>query len=429
MRPLALIALTLALALAAGADKVVMKDGRTYEGVVLEENDKVVKLKTSRATLTLPRDQVASIEKTAGGTARVEREERMEALSPDKPVAYLELAEWLTGPGKDALEIETLKRLCNAASKLDRSLACRAQKVLAAAHDARGERAEACKAWLRAACADPEDAEAKEKAAAGKKEIDAATIADMKELLTAVDLVIAQKWKDAAIALRKTQSHLWADHVLDYTRMSIKELASDAQRRVVCDVCKGKGDEPCQKCGAKGLITCKTCEGKGRKSGVIGKGGKDPTFAEYVCRSCHGMGSTLCVECGAQRDVKIMSLDSKGQTVTQIHTEAGKERNALLKVVSLDTYKVLKSEAPLLNISPEAVSVGGLKLCATCHGVKYDPPATWPDYEGLKRYKAALEDRISGKTPIGEVLADGSYFDAVVIEQGCMRYSGGKWSE
>jgi hypothetical protein len=104
MRALLLAAFCLAFAAASFADKVVLKDGRSYEGVVLDENETSVKIKTAKATLTFQRDQVASVERVAGGALQ-EREKRLAALDPARPAEYLALADWLTGKGRDAYDL------------------------------------------------------------------------------------------------------------------------------------------------------------------------------------------------------------------------------------------------------------------------------------------------------------------------------------
>ena len=122
-----LAAIFLAAAAVVLADKVVLNDGREYEGLIVEENDKQVKIKTSKATLSFPRDQIRSVEK--GSSAVAERVTRLEGLEPENLQGYLDAAEWFAGDGKIAADLPTMKRVCNIASR-DRAVACRAQTIL-----------------------------------------------------------------------------------------------------------------------------------------------------------------------------------------------------------------------------------------------------------------------------------------------------------
>ncbi len=88
-------ATVLALLLSAGAafaDLITMKDGRVIEGDVVSDDGKVVKVKMRMGTLTLEKDQIASIEEKL--TPEQEYEERLKKLDAASAKENFELGEW-----------------------------------------------------------------------------------------------------------------------------------------------------------------------------------------------------------------------------------------------------------------------------------------------------------------------------------------------
>ncbi|MBI2923322.1 MAG: hypothetical protein HYY18_19880 [Planctomycetes bacterium] len=422
-----LAALFLAAAAVALADKVVLNDGREYEGLIVEENDKQVKIKTSKATITFPREQIKSVEK--GSSAVAERVTRLEALDPENPAGYLDAAEWFAGAGSVAADVATMKRVCNIASR-ERSLACRAQTILGDYLVGQGERLGAARAYQRAAAADPKNEEAAKKAAETKGEFEEVAKRDLKDLLETVKLVIDARYAEAIPRLRKSRGLFFADQAPPILHKSLKDLADDLQLRVACKPCAGKGQVICPFCGGKGFTTCSNCDGKGVKRGfVAGKG--EERFSEKACRSCIGMGSILCTTCKAERSVTITFVGAYiGQAASvQVETTSGKEREQLKIKMSLTTYVMNDGGQKVTSVIAQPVVKGGMKACATCKGIPFAPPETPPDINALNEYRKMIDDRITGTVPLNLSERTGEFCDEDFLDDGCLRFRNGKWIE
>lgn len=87
----ALLAILTALSSAALADKITLKDGRTFEGVVSQEEGKVL-VKMALGTVSFPASEVSSIENMA--TSEDQLEAMLVNTRRDDPEAMLKVAVW-----------------------------------------------------------------------------------------------------------------------------------------------------------------------------------------------------------------------------------------------------------------------------------------------------------------------------------------------
>lgn len=414
------------------ADKVVLNDGRTYEGAILEDSDTQVKIKTPKATLTFKRDQVKSVERDSSGAALAEANGKLEALSPDQPELYLEAARWFATDGKEAGDDQVLRRLCNIAAYLNRNQACEANLILGRALLEKGSRADAARAFLRAANADAANAEAKKKSGELKGELEALAKRDLEAICQALDLAIAGAYAEAIPKLRRCRTLMYADRAVELMKTSIDGLSDDLQRRVPCKPCGGKGQAACVPCNGTGIIKCNVCDGSGTKKGfTTGKGGS-AGISSGVCRSCCGQGSVLCLPCKGAREVDIAlwcPRTAERGSVT-VKTEASSWRLDLKREIDLVKYTSVSKEGWVVEgILAKPITAGGIRSCPTCKGVKFDPPPTPPDVKAIQAYREALNDRLTGKTPIEVGGAQGEVYDADVVDDGKFRFRSGKWTE
>ncbi|MBI2923323.1 MAG: hypothetical protein HYY18_19885 [Planctomycetes bacterium] len=423
MKPLLPLLLLLLLASKAPADKVVLNDGRTYEGIVLEDSDKGVKIRTAKATLTFPKNQVKSVERGANTLGL--REQKLEALSPENPKGYLEAAEWLAGEGKESMDLPTLRRLCAIAASLDRPLACPANLLLGKALLEAGQRAEAARAFMRAANSDAGNTEAARRWAELRKELADTARKEMGEVVAAIDEVIAGRFPEALPKLRRARILFGAEKAREHLGTTLGELADDVQRRVPCKPCAGKATIECHACKGKSVIRCSVCDGSGKKTGFTAGDGAAGSFSKSVCRSCFGLGNVLCTYCKAERTVNI---GFQGAPTAQIPMVAGREREQMKSEIDLINYTRHIGGNGVVSIVAEAPTKGGTRACPTCRGIKFDPPTTPPPADRLLAYRSALDDLISGRAPF-EPGNPEELFDASVLEDGALRYKAGKWIE
>ncbi|MEK7468098.1 MAG: hypothetical protein AAB074_11845 [Planctomycetota bacterium] len=425
MRLLRLAALCLALAAVSFADKVVLKDGRTYEGVVLDDNDTSVKIKTAKATLTFQKDQVASVERQAGGALQ-EREQKLAALDPAKPADYLALANWLTGKGKDAYDLPTLRRLCAIASKLDTNLAFDAQMLLGKTVEPLGMRREAALCYARAKFAKPGNPEARIRLDDMRQGLVDEARKEMEQLSAALDLVMQDRFEEALPKLQKAGTLAKSEDAPAVMGMSVDDLARDIARRVMCKNCAGTAEAKCPACDGAAMLKCGVCGGTGSKKGfAAGKG--ESGFCDSVCRTCYGLGDLLCVKCKAERDIWIYI--SNLSTHRTVRATAGHEADALKTEIDLIKYTRRGGLNSVVSIVGQPPCCGGKTPCGTCQGIKYAPPANPPPKDKIQLFLIEVTNCIKGQKPYEVVPSVAEAYDRAVLADGFTRYRDGKWEK
>lgn len=422
--------LLMAVAAVCHADKVTLKDGRVYEGVVLSEDDATIKIKTSRATLTFRKDQVESVERSGGGPVQ-EREKRLEALDPSRPTAYLELAQWMSGQGAEAFDLPTFRRACAAASKLDRNLAYDAQMTLGRKLAEIGQRREAAAAFTRAGRIRPDDGAAKKwlDDLQGGLRDDARK--QIEELRTALETVANDDLPAALPRLRRCTANALAEKAKDYLGMTWDAFLKDVARRVKCEPCDGTALVKCPACEGKGVYTCSVCLGSGEKKTFTAGKDKFAMFANSVCRTCYGLRTVLCAKCKAERWIVISLLYAKepdSPKDKRVKTTGGEEASDLGSEIDLGSYKS-RDGGFVTGMTAEVVVVGGRTPCGTCGGVKYDPPADPVNKAGVNLYIQAATDVVEGRAAYDVVGPTNGDYDEQVLSDGKLRYKEGKWTK
>ncbi|MBI2922728.1 MAG: hypothetical protein HYY18_16875 [Planctomycetes bacterium] len=371
MKKLMLAAVFAAAGLTAAADKLFLKDGRTYEGKIVEEGDAGVKIKTSKATLTFPKDQIDKIER---GTSMMETlEGKLEELSPEAPETYVATAEWCV---KEKVGDEpTVERLANIAMALDPSFCGRGNTVLGDFAAARGDRVQAAEFYFRAFLADWKNPVAKRKLQEYKDALEERNARQMDKLRDALTLAIDNKLAEAIPALSAARGAPFANLISTYmpSYRSVDALIEDIKARVPCKTCNNKGTIKCFQCDGTGSLKCTACGGKGYKEIRLGGTGE---VRKEICPVCNKSGKVRCPRC---KEIK------------------------------------------------------GATKCSTCKGIiPAKPTVTW-DRNGLVNFRGAIEQRMSGVLPIEEQVGPklprlGSQnYDASFVDDGRVVYSKGRW--
>ncbi|MCE9581047.1 MAG: hypothetical protein K8T20_00875 [Planctomycetes bacterium] len=427
MRSIYLALLVVAIASVALADKLVLKDGRSYEGVVLEENDTSVKIKTAKATLTFARDQVASIEKVSGPLQ--EREEKLAALNPANAEGYLAVATWMTvGKGKEVFDLPTVRRLCAIASKLNPALACDAQMLLGNKLETLGTHREAATCFAMALVAKPGDPDARIRLGEVRGALETDAKKEMEQLAACLDLVVSERYAEALPKLQKAESLATAELAKGFIGMTIEDLTRDIARRVKCTNCDGLGIAECPACKGDGLIECAECGGSGSKKGFTAGKGEDG-IASKVCRTCYGIGSLLCVKCKAERTIEIKYLYFMNSTKpdSTVKATAGHEADALKTEIDLIKYVNKTVAVPVAGIRGMPPTAGGRTPCGTCQGIKYAPPSSPPPLDKIRLFMSEVTDRATGQKPYDVIPNVTETWDHTILTDGGVRYKDGKW--
>lgn len=424
---LACTLIALAAAASAFADKVVLKNGRIYEGTITEQTETLVKIKTAKAALSFPMDQVASVEK--GEWALGDLENRLSALDPSKPATYLEAARTMVGPGREGLDIPTLRRLCEIASRLDAELAYDAQRLFAKEMKILGDTRATSRAWRRALVARPKDAEAIRELEPLDRELLKLAQFQIKQLSAALDQVLCDALDQAAPKLRTIDATLMPEEVLRELKVPLDKFTADIRSRVRCKRCDARRILKCEPCQGSGEQTCAACKGKGRTPAAVEKNDPNEKFGDAVCIPCRGIGTILCPDCKATREVTIHYKPEKNRKrdPDYVNTESGKETEAIDKVLSPKTWRSRHDNAWAASLTASKAKGGGEITCPDCQGAVFSPPMTPIDNTSVSACRELAEKYAQGiKTwdPLGfEPVA----YDQDVVRDECFRLQKGKW--
>lgn len=420
MKLLLRVLLFAACATVALADKIVLKDGRSYEGEILEQTADKVRIKTAKTTLSFTTDQIESIERGMSGA--VERTRKLEALDRDKPASYLELARWLAAGPADLQDEAIMRRVCSAAAFLDPAQAAEAQLLLAKVLLSQNKKQDAADAFARALAADPKSAAAREGLEGLIPIIEESCKRNLELLKKALTAVSDSRYADAVPLLRSASHAYFAGKCKSFTGMTMSDLADDLQKRVPCLACKGATKQACGACKGAGALTCSKCDGKGvRKSSS-----EKPTFAQEVCTQCFHVGMTLCDACDAERFLTVVyKAPVDGHKMVDVKVKAGSERSELSKACSLSTW--MKDGIEVMSISAGPVTKGGTLLCKSCRGIPYNPPPTAVNSEGVQAYLVQVEAQLKGTVKIEAVSPADTAYDTNEVAGEKFRWENGKW--
>ncbi len=404
-----------------------LKNGKAYEGTIVEQTDALVKIRTAKATLSFQMDQVASVEK--GEWALGELEKRLSALDPSKPGAYLDAARYMAGPGREGFDLPTFLRLCEIASSLDQGLAFDAQTLLAKELGAAGEKRAASRAMRRALVARPGDAGTLRALEPLNKEVVRLAELQMKNLVTALDEVLCDSLDLAAPKLQPMDPALMPEDVLRELKVPFEKFTADIRSRVRCKTCAGQRILKCPGCVTPGENVCKACAGQGRTPAAVAKNDPEAKFGETVCLACHGVGLELCKECKATRQITIefKPIGKKPKSPVVVNAEAGREAEAINKVVDPKTWRSREDGGYVSGIVAGSVKGGGEITCPACQGAIYSPPMTPIDSDSVQATRDAASKYVEGLKTWDPLGFEPAAYDQDVVRDGCFRRQKGKW--
>lgn len=421
--------LVLACLAPAYADKVVLKDGKVYDGIVIEQTDTAIKIRTAKAVYTFPMDRVASVEK--GESQLALRDRYYDALDGVTAQAYVDAARWLAGAGHEFYDEKMFRRLLEIATFLDARSGYEAQKMLAKHFQELGETRLTVIAWRRALRAKPGDEETLRALEPLEQDLTQASKATAKDLCGALDQILCDILEDAAPRLAKIDAKLLPEHALRALDMPFDKFRADILARVPCKSCRGARKLPCPDCDGKGEIICKKCNGKCRRPEWQERADANEHFAEAVCPACHGVGSFSCAKCDAKRPISIQFqvVGSSCHAPIEVTPVPGKDTDALEAVINLKTYKS-KDGSPVGALVPCKPISGGEITCPTCQGALFAPPMTAINKETVKECLEDLQDYALGRktwTPIDEAALD--RYDTEEVADRLFKFKNGKWTK
>lgn len=293
--PLAwLIAACLCFASAAArADIVKMKDGRNLEGKVTQEDDNELKLELSRGgAITIKKADIVEIVRQKS-TMEV-LDEKLRALRPRDPAAYLETGKWCL---QEIKREDIGLRLISTAMVLDPKLYSQGQIALGDYFlGQKRDKARAADCFLHAVMAEPANPACLDRfrqIKAGGQEILKAADRSLGEALADLH---KNDWAAAVDDLPSALHSAARRRVEELLGQKLDAVLAYCQSKIPCKVCKGVGTIPCSDCKGQGWRECKTCGGGGTLNRMSAKGS-----SKVRCTDCDGSGKLLCKRCKAYR--------------------------------------------------------------------------------------------------------------------------------
>ncbi|KAF0247128.1 MAG: hypothetical protein FD180_67 [Planctomycetota bacterium] len=405
-----------------------MTDGRVYEGRVLAENDKEVKIRTAKTTLTVPRNLVARID--LGASLLDDRDKKLEALETSRPGEYLDAAEWMLGSGSAVWDPEMFRRLCAIPVALDANAAFRANLILGRGWDSHGRPDDAAEAWLRAAAADPVNSDARKLAKGAKATREAAARRSIEALRDGLNRAGNGDIEGAIPLIRSAKGGPGAEVAEKALGRTLESLMQNLQRRIACKSCDGGGQIACPLCKGTGTLDCSECGGDGLRTGFR-VGIDEQGFEALVCRACYGVGDVLCPNCKAERDLMFVTGTKENEekkrekTGPVVHTTAGHEVQEIRKQINLRNYT--SGSSKVLEVIASPVDPGGKRTCPGCLGIPFDPPAETLDGKSLASAAKELDTRLANNAPLLPDAPPVELYESELIADRAWLYTNGRW--
>lgn len=350
------------------ADVVKLRDGREFEGKIVEQNDQEIKLKTPMGALTLKRADILSIEAKMS-TVEI-MEERLRALRPTDPAKYLEAGKWCL---EEAKQEGVGLRLIALAMALDPQYFSEGNLYIGDFYvNTKHDRKKAAICYQRALASDPTNPTAKERYDSVKDATTAVGSAADQKLLDGLRQLMAGAVEQAGDLLESGQSSTLSEGCAQILGCTISDLVDYCNSKTDCKTCSGAGEMECPMCKGKCEIECSVCGGSGHltRSSVKRKD-------VHLCETCDGWGATLCTTCKATR---IIDPD---------------ERNK----IPFSAPVVVGEQSP--TDRPRHHFTGGKTPCRACHGKKARNVAA-PDMSKVSECAQFLERQVKGMLTLWE---------------------------
>lgn len=364
---LAILAL---LSAPAWADIIKLKDGREYEGKVVEQNDKELKIKTPLGAMTFKREDVVEI--VAQKSLVDLMDERLLALTPAEPLKYLEAGKWCLDEAKQE---GVGLHLVNLAMALDPRLYAEGQLYLGDYYyGKKNDRRKAARFYQCALLSDPTNPACTERYAKVKDTVQDSGSASDQKLVDGLRALLSGNFAQAQDGLeagRNSVMRLRAEEILG---VSLQDLI---------DYCVSKSG--CQGCKGTHIVNCTICKGAGQRDCQGGCGGKGFLVRKGVnsetarlCDECDGWGMVLCPTCNAER---VVEPTTDGRTTYSTPQLAG--------------TNAATTRRPRYSVK------GGTVPCRACAGKgtkQVSPPDQWKLQEACN----ALDRQLKGQLTLWE---------------------------
>ena len=356
----------------AWADIIKLKDGREYEGKIVEQNDKELKIKTPLGAMTFKREDVVEIVEKKSLVDLMD--ERLLALNPAEPIKYLEAGKWCV---EEAKQEGVGLHLVNLAMALDPRLYGEGQAYLGDYYyGKKNDRRKAARCYQCALLSDPTNPEYTERYEKVKDTVQDTGSASDQKLIDGLRAAMSGNFEQAQDGLesgRNSVMRLRAEEILggplqdviDYCISKTGCKACKGTRVTTCTICKGDGQRDCDTCGGKGYLV---------RKGVAAE-------VARLCDGCAGWGTTLCASCKAERVIE-PTTSPDGRSTIMSPQLAGTQARSTNR--------------------PRYTVKGGTTTCRVCSGrTGRDVPA--PDQWKLQEACNSLDRQLRGQLTLWEM--------------------------
>ncbi len=359
--------LLLLCVLSARADILKLKDGRTFEGKIIEQDDAQLKFKTMHGSLTFKKDEILEIVEKK--SAEDVMNERLLDLNPAQPAAYLDAGKWVI----DEVKHEGIGlRLISLAMALDPKLFAEGQLTMGDYYyGTKNDRKKAASCYQKALLADPSNPACKERWDKVKDILkDTGSACDQK-LADGLRNVLAAAFEQAQEDLESGRNSVLRPRAEEVLGGSIQDVIDYCVSKTGCKACRGTKVITCRSCKGKMEGECARCAGKGYS--VIQSVNRK-TYK--LCSECKGWGQSLCLSCDAKRVIKFIRVGDREYGEPTVGSDA----------VYIPTYTLQ----------------GGTEPCRVCHG-KGGRDAAPPNMQRLQQASAAIDRQLKGQLTLWEM--------------------------
>ncbi len=364
------LAVLLLLSAPLWADILKLKDGRDYEGKIIEQNEKEVKIKTPMGAMTFKREDILEI--IAQKSLVDLMDERLLALNPSAPPQYLEAGKWCL---EEAKQEGVGLRLINLAMALDPKLYADGQLYLGDYYyGKKNDRRKAAQCYQSALLADPTNPGCHERWEKVKDTAQDSGSACDQKLVDGLRAAMAGSYDQAQAGLESGRNSV--------LRLRAEEILGESIQDII-DYCVSKSG--CQGCKGSHIVNCTICKGTGQRDCQGGCGGKGYLVRKSVnaetarfCDECDGWGMVLCPSCKAER---VVEVTTDGRT-------------------SYSSPQLAGTNAPSTR-RPRYTVKGGTVPCRACAG-KGSKQVAPPDVYKLQEACSSLDRQLRGQLTLWE---------------------------
>ncbi len=353
----------------AWADIVKLKDGREFDGKIIEQNENEVKLKTKFGAMSWKREDILEIIEQKSLLETMD--ERLLALNPSDARAYLETGKWVI----EEVDHEGIGlRLVNLAMALDPKLFGDGQLYLGDYYyGKKSDRKKAAQCYQRALLADPTNPACNERYEKVKDTIQDSGSACDQKLVNGLRGALQGNFELAQDELESGRNSVMRLRAEEILGAPIQDVIDYCVSKTGCKSCKGNKFIVCRSCNGKMEDTCGRCGGKGYS--VVQSVRRNTT---KICPDCKGWGLALCMSCKPVRKAQ--------QTTYQNRTYV---------------EPAVPDESKEYVVKPTYTLEGGKEPCKVCRG-KTAREVGPPDSQKLQAACDSVDRQLKGQLTLWE---------------------------